>query len=55
MLGQHLLGGSQSVGLIGTIRYDIGNRTLPAHRTTPESVDCFELLSEMRHLIVRTL
>ena len=48
MLGQHLLGGSQSVGLIGTIRYDIGNRTLPAHRTTPESVDCFELFSEMK-------
>lgn len=47
MLGQHLLGGSQSVGLIGTIRYDIGNRTLPAHRTTPESVDCFGLFSEM--------
>ena len=48
MLSQHLLGGSQSVGLIGTIRYDIGNRTLPAHRTTPESVDCFELFSEMK-------
>ncbi len=48
MLGQHLLGGSHSVGLIGTIRYDIGNRTLPSHRTTPESVDCFELLSQMK-------
>lgn len=48
MLSQHLLGGSQAVGLIGTIRYDIGNRTLPAHRTTPESVDCFELFSEMK-------
>lgn len=48
MLGQHLLGGSRSVGLIGTIRYDIGKRTLPAHRTTPESADCFELFSKMR-------
>lgn len=47
MLAQHLLGGSQSVGLIGTIRYDIGKRTLPSHRTTPESLDCFQLLSEM--------
>ena len=36
------------MGLVGTIRYDIGNRTLPAHRTTPESVDCFELFSEMK-------
>ena len=43
------------MGLIGTIRYDIGNRTLPAHRTTPESVDCFELFSEMKASIVRTL
>lgn len=47
MLAQHLLGGSQSVGLIGTIRYDIGKRTLPSHRTTPESADCFQLFSEM--------
>lgn len=47
MLAQHLLGGSESVGLIGTIRYDIGKRTLPSHRTTPESTDCFQLFSEM--------
>jgi len=50
MLAQHLLGGSQSVGLIGTIRYDIGKRTLPSHRTTPESADCFQLFSEMREV-----
>ena len=47
MLTQHLMGGSESVGLIGTIRYDIGKRTLPSHRTTPESVDCYSLLSNM--------
>ena len=47
MLTQHLIGGSESVGLIGTIRYDIGKRTLPSHRTTPESVDCFSLFSNM--------
>lgn len=48
LLAQYLMGGSQSVGLLGTIRYDIGNRTLPSHRTTPESVDCFSLFSQMK-------
>jgi len=47
MLTQHLIGGSDNVGLIGTIRYDIGKRTLPSFRTTPESVDTFALLSQM--------
>lgn len=48
LLAQYLMGGSQSVGLLGTIRYDIGNRTLPSHRTTPESVDCYSLFSQMK-------
>ncbi|MGJ8640928.1 MAG: UDP-N-acetylmuramoyl-L-alanyl-D-glutamate--2,6-diaminopimelate ligase [Opitutaceae bacterium] len=47
MLTQHLIGGSDKVGLVGTIRYDIGKRTLPSYRTTPESVDSFALLSQM--------
>ena len=47
MLTQHLLGGHESIGMIGTIRYDIGKRTLPAFRTTPESVDVYSLLSQM--------
>lgn len=47
MLTQHLIGGSESVGLIGTIRYDIGKRTLPSFRTTPESVDTYALLRQM--------
>ncbi|MEO7167212.1 MAG: UDP-N-acetylmuramoyl-L-alanyl-D-glutamate--2,6-diaminopimelate ligase [Chthoniobacterales bacterium] len=34
-------------GLIGTVRYEIGERVLPATRTTPESVDLQELLSQM--------
>jgi len=48
MLAQHLSGGREQVGLIGTIRYDLGRRTLPSFRTTPESVDVFALLSQMR-------
>ena len=47
MLAQRLLGGKNPVGLIGTIRYDIGKRTLPAFRTTPESVDVYSLLNQM--------
>lgn len=47
MLCQHLMGGSDKVGLMGTIRYDLGKRTLPSYRTTPESVDAYSLLSEM--------
>jgi len=35
-------------GLIGTIRYEIGDRILPAPRTTPESLDLQELLYQIR-------
>jgi len=35
-------------GLIGTIRYEIGDRILPAPRTTPESLDLQELLYQVR-------
>ncbi len=34
-------------GLIGTVRYEIGERLLPATRTTPESLDLQELLAQM--------
>ncbi len=47
MLTQYLIGGADLVGLLGTIRYDIGKRTLPAFRTTPESVDVYSLLHQM--------
>ena len=35
-------------GLLGTVRYEIGERILPAARTTPESLDLQELLAQMR-------
>lgn len=35
-------------GLIGTIRNMIGQRVIDTERTTPESVDLYRLLSEMR-------
>jgi UDP-N-acetylmuramoyl-L-alanyl-D-glutamate--2,6-diaminopimelate ligase len=34
-------------GLLGTVRYEIGERVLPAVRTTPESLDVQELLAQM--------
>lgn len=47
MLTQHLLGGQEQIGLLGTIRYDLGRRSLPSFRTTPESVDVYALLAQM--------
>ncbi|HVI81518.1 MAG TPA: UDP-N-acetylmuramoyl-L-alanyl-D-glutamate--2,6-diaminopimelate ligase [Chthoniobacterales bacterium] len=34
-------------GLLGTVRYEIGRRVLPAARTTPESLDLQELLAQI--------
>jgi len=34
-------------GLVGTVRYEIGERILPAIRTTPESLDLQELLAQI--------
>ncbi len=48
-LVKHLLDDAHHrCGLIGTVRYDIGGRFLPATRTTPESTDMQELLAKMR-------
>jgi len=35
-------------GLLGTVRYEIGDRHLPAARTTPESLDVEEMLYQIR-------
>ncbi len=49
-LTKHLLeSASFPSGLIGTVRYEIGHRILPATRTTPESLELQELLSQMRN------
>ena len=37
-------------GLIGTVRYEIGERVLPATRTTPESLDLQELFAQIVNL-----
>lgn len=45
---KHFLNGDQRVGLLGTINYDLGARTVPAFRTTPEALDVFGMLAQMR-------
>ncbi len=34
-------------GLMGTVRYEIGDRIFPAQRTTPESIEVQQLMSQM--------
>ena len=34
-------------GLMGTVRYEIGDRVFPAQRTTPESIEVQHLMSQM--------
>ena len=36
-----------TAGLLGTVQYRIGQRVIPAARTTPESVDIQEMMSQM--------
>ncbi|HVU36599.1 MAG TPA: UDP-N-acetylmuramoyl-L-alanyl-D-glutamate--2,6-diaminopimelate ligase [Opitutaceae bacterium] len=45
---KHFLNGDQRVGLMGTINYDLGARTVPSFRTTPESLDVYGMLAQMR-------
>ncbi len=48
MLTQHLLASDERlVGLVGTVRYDLGRRTLPSYKTTPESVDVYAMMDQM--------
>jgi UDP-N-acetylmuramoyl-L-alanyl-D-glutamate--2,6-diaminopimelate ligase len=45
---KHLLNGDQRVGLLGTISYDLGARTVPSFRTTPEALDIYGMMAQMR-------
>jgi UDP-N-acetylmuramoyl-L-alanyl-D-glutamate--2,6-diaminopimelate ligase len=47
-LVKHFLNGEQRVGLLGTISYDLGQRSVPSFKTTPESLDIFGMLAQMR-------
>ena len=39
---------TQRVGLIGTVNYDLGARIVPSYRTTPESLELYGMLAQMR-------
>jgi UDP-N-acetylmuramoyl-L-alanyl-D-glutamate--2,6-diaminopimelate ligase len=41
-------GGTRRVGMLGTINFDLGQRTVPSYKTTPESLDVFGMLAQMR-------
>ncbi len=45
---KHFLSSSERTGLLGTISYDLGTRTVPSFKTTPESLDIFGMLAQMR-------
>ena len=34
-------------GLMGTVRYEIGDRVIPAQRTTPESLEVQQMMAQM--------
>ncbi|MDR2673744.1 MAG: Mur ligase domain-containing protein, partial [Opitutaceae bacterium] len=40
-------GGGAPWGLIGTVRYELGGRGLPSHRTTPESPEIHGMMARM--------
>jgi UDP-N-acetylmuramoyl-L-alanyl-D-glutamate--2,6-diaminopimelate ligase len=47
MIKQILEAGGVKTGLLGTIRYEIGERVIPAQRTTPESLEIQQMLAQM--------
>jgi UDP-N-acetylmuramoyl-L-alanyl-D-glutamate--2,6-diaminopimelate ligase len=48
MLAAILKEAGQAAGLLGTIEYRVGDRTIPADRTTPDSTEIYRLLAAMR-------
>lgn len=48
MIRDLLRDGGFQPGLLGTVAYEIGDRTLPAARTTPEALDIHDLFRQMR-------
>ncbi|MDR2429705.1 MAG: UDP-N-acetylmuramoyl-L-alanyl-D-glutamate--2,6-diaminopimelate ligase [Puniceicoccales bacterium] len=39
--------GGERWGLIGTVRYELGERSLPSHKTTPEAPDIYSMMTHM--------
>jgi UDP-N-acetylmuramoyl-L-alanyl-D-glutamate--2,6-diaminopimelate ligase len=47
MVKQILGAAGVNCGLIGTVRYEIGQRVIPAQRTTPEALEIQQMLAQM--------
>ncbi|HYT61637.1 MAG TPA: UDP-N-acetylmuramoyl-L-alanyl-D-glutamate--2,6-diaminopimelate ligase [Haliangiales bacterium] len=47
MVKQILEAAGVNCGLIGTVRYEIGERVIPAQRTTPEALEIQQLMAQM--------
>ncbi len=53
---QHILNSlDNKCGLIGTIQYDLGNRCLPSARTTPDSLELYSLLHQMKRNLCKSV
>jgi UDP-N-acetylmuramoyl-L-alanyl-D-glutamate--2,6-diaminopimelate ligase len=49
LLKSILEGHGVKTGLVGTIRYEVGERQIPADRTTPQSSDLHQLFAQMKN------
>jgi UDP-N-acetylmuramoyl-L-alanyl-D-glutamate--2,6-diaminopimelate ligase len=47
MVKQMLESAGVKTGLLGTVRYEIGDRVIPAQRTTPEALEIQQMMSQM--------
>src|SRR5829696_986081 len=47
MVKQMLEAAGYKTGLLGTVRYEIGDRVIPAARTTPESLEIHQMMAQM--------
>jgi len=45
---KHLLNGDQLVGLLGSVQYALGARTVPSFASTPEPLDLVGMMAQMR-------
>jgi len=47
MIKAMLEGAGIKTGLLGTVQYEIGDRVIPAQRTTPESLEVQQMMAQM--------
>ncbi|MDR1279528.1 MAG: UDP-N-acetylmuramoyl-L-alanyl-D-glutamate--2,6-diaminopimelate ligase [Opitutaceae bacterium] len=47
-LTKHLMEEHRRVGLLSTVNYDLGARTVPSFKTTPEALDIYGMLAQIR-------